>query len=430
MRQIIVNTSPKKHGGSARVSRYDKGTTTTDKKMTAESPELGNGSSTPCSTDDLLLFHSPPYPIKNRRISVTTSSEGDPLESWDREELEAKYRSLEKDSFRLILENKDIVKSLNESYKTIQNYESTASNLQDELRVLTESNESLNESRKMLVENLNKTFAEQAGLESKLKAIKLDGQAQYGEDYVQRMKENRKYIKKLTIENQSLKAKLEELTGQTYEMEETSETSTNTFLTDQIDNLKEMLRNNLKEQSDLELKNDELLNTMMKLRSKLSIIKQPNPSFAIDQLRKQDPSFIYVCNTLDQKRELLSLAIHTESPDIIITVIHYLKNSLTSTIFDQILINSQEAATYYLKHLVEKEPDRKEWKRVILLTQRYDELGLFLYSTALNQTEPAKKLSKLQDCLRFIKTYSCLLHYQEEIETIIIDLSLKAIPDL
>jgi len=128
---------------------------------------------------------------------------------------------------------------------------------------------------------------------------------------------------------------------------------------------------------------------------------------------------------LDQKKLLLNLALQSHHPDVVIVTINYLKNSLTSDAFDLILKNYPEAVNYYLKHLEESKPDRKEWERIILLTQRYEELGLYYYHNALKQPNLTIKHSKLEECVKFIKAHGCLAKYHEEIENLILNLSIQ-----
>jgi len=152
--------------------------------------------------------------------------------------------------------------------------------------------------------------------------------------------------------------------------------------------------------------------------------QKTDPLHAIDILfNESDPRFLYLCNSLDQKKELLKLSLQTHHSDTIRVVIQYLKLSLPLETFDQILRSSSETVNNYLLYLTEAYPDRKEWERVLMLTQRYEELGFFFYLTALTQSNPASRLSKLQDCLRFIKSFRCLLQYHQEIEKIIKDLT-------
>jgi len=192
-----------------------------------------------------------------------------------------------------------------------------------------------------------------------------------------------------------------------------------------------MWRNSLNEQRQLLGQTEQYKGTIKNLEKSLGGLTSPNPSFAIEKLKEeQDPQFMYPCKTVQEKKELLVGAIKTEVPDIILTVLHFLKMSLTLDVFDSILLPSHEAVTCYLRYLIETKSKRnqKEWKRIVLAAHRYDELALYLYDKAVNATVPEKKLSKLQDCLRVIKQYNCLTHLVQEIENLVIESSLKNMP--
>jgi len=202
-------------------------------------------------------------------------------------------------------------------------------------------------------------------------------------------------------------------------------------LIEERDNLKEMWRDSLTDQSNLQIQNDKYRGIIKQLEKSLGALTCPNPAFAVQKLQEeQDPQFMYSCKSKEDKKLLLEFAIKTQIPDIIVTVLHFLKSSLTPTLFDSLLFPCPEAVTCYLRFLVETETksSRVEWRRITFATSRYDELALYLYATALKQNHPEKRLGKFQECLRFIKQYSCLTHYIGELEGWIIDLSLKALP--
>jgi len=194
----------------------------------------------------------------------------------------------------------------------------------------------------------------------------------------------------------------------------------------EADSVKETLRKSLQQQSNLQSKNDQLEKKIQNLYLKMSVLNKPDPVLAIEfLLTESDPRFVYICTSLAQKKELLNLALNTHHSDTIMVIIKYLKISLSSETFDLFLRKSKVVVDYYLKYLIDTYPDRKEWKRVLILNQRYEELALYYYEIALRQHDTGMKVSKLQDCWRFIKTYRCMLQYQEEIEKNIVMLGAK-----
>jgi len=281
----------------------------------------------------------------------------------------------------------------------------------------------------MLVDQLNKCFADQAKLEKDLLQLKSEASGGDYSTFTKKLEDDQNYIKEQTIKNEALRSELENPKVLQNDTPVPNGEKEMKIYLEQIEHIKVMLNNCLTEQRDLHQINDKFYSTIKNLEDKLSILYKPNPAYAIEQLKKEnDTTYIYICTKLEHKIELLNLSIQTNSSEIIQTIIQYLKNTLTGVIFDNILINSPDAVTYYLRSLVDLDPERKEWKRIALLTRRYDDLGFYLYNYALNQSDPVRKLAKLQECLRFINAYSCLPTYKEEIERCIIDLSLKAIP--
>lgn len=286
----------------------------------------------------------------------------------------------------------------------------------------------------MLVQQLNSIFEIQAKKKDEIMKIKNEGsKADLGgtplNSLLQQIEDNAGTISNLTIENQTLRKTLEAkkraIIKSQNDQNEIQRASVVKLATE-AETLKSVLRGHLKDENDLLTSNELLESKVKNLQDKVAVMEKIDPAFAVKVLmNEQDPNFIYFCNTPDQKRVLLELAIQTQYPDVILTVINFLKNSLPVNAFDHILQQNPEAVTYYLKYLTEAHPDRQEWIRITMLTKRYDELALYLYYTAFLEPTPSTQLQKLQDCFQFVKKHNCLKLYQEEIELSILSLTVK-----
>lgn len=126
---------------------------------------------------------------------------------------------------------------------------------------------------------------------------------------------------------------------------------------------------------------------------------QPLPvKDTIKRLKKCQPVSLDLYKTKKQKLDLLEVALDSLDHDIIITVILYLKNTLSKSIFCEILITTESAADHYILYLRESNK-ATDLVDTLFALGRSDEAAMFEFSAACRLRQPKLKIQALQQCL-------------------------------
>uniref|UniRef100_A0A6B2LAL5 Uncharacterized protein n=1 Tax=Arcella intermedia TaxID=1963864 RepID=A0A6B2LAL5_9EUKA len=289
--------------------------------------------------------------------------------------------------------------------------------------------------KEMFIQQLNKALKDQYNLLHQ-NPQKMDDHIKEEYDILlQRLDSTLRLVNNLLLENQALNDKfnhsknsrlLQEQSDKLLYSLEQSKDNEIQKLSDECDNLKLVWRNSLNEQSFLTDINEKYRKYLVNMERALDAFKEANPSFAIKQIKDfGNPQFIYNCNTIQQKKQLLSLATQTQVPDVMQTVIWFIKASTPTAQFDYLLFEFPTAVSSFLNFL-EEIGDRKEWERIMLATNRKEDYAFYLFNNALKQEQAVEKLSGLQRCLRFIKEHSCRSQDTELIEEYIVQFTIDA----
>ncbi|CAD5232297.1 unnamed protein product [Bursaphelenchus xylophilus] len=155
----------------------------------------------------------------------------------------------------------------------------------------------------------------------------------------------------------------------------------------------------------------------------------PSVETTIKRLRRCEPVALDFYKSKQDKTELLDEAINSQDTDVILTVVLFLKRTLISSIFREILIFKPEAAEVYVTYLRECN-ETNELIDTLFSLGRSDEAAMVEFQCAVKKCHTASKINNLKKCLisgfsdptlsaeaKFVEEYIHLIERQVPIDS-------------
>ncbi|KAH7715078.1 SPE-39 protein [Aphelenchoides avenae] len=118
---------------------------------------------------------------------------------------------------------------------------------------------------------------------------------------------------------------------------------------------------------------------------------------AVKRLRNCEPIALDFYRSKQQKMDLLDAALHSLDHSVIISVLLFLKRTLVTTLFREVLVMKSDAASHYVAYLKEA-GDAQELTDTLFSLGRSEEAAMTEFSLACRKRQPAEKVQALKKC--------------------------------